>query len=69
MPLSLVREARVTTGEVLIQRRMRALVQAAQRGAPLPSPAVRADGLVLAPSGTAPHPLEHLARSWLHPGR
>lgn len=52
-----------------IQRRMRALVQAAQHGVPLPSPAVRADGLVLAPSGTAPHPLEHLARSWLHPGR
>lgn len=52
-----------------IQRRMRALVQAAQRGAPLPKPAVRPDGLVLAPSGTAPHPLEHLARSWLHPGR
>ena len=52
-----------------IQRRMGALTQAAQRGAPLPSPAVRPDGLVLAPSGTAPHPLEHLARSWLHPGR
>ncbi len=52
-----------------IQRRMRALVQAAQHGAPFPSPAVRAVGLVLAPSGTAPHPLEHLARSWLHPGR
>jgi hypothetical protein len=52
-----------------IQRRMRALVQAAQCGAPLPKPAVRPDGLVLAPSGTAPGPLEHLARSWLHPGR
>jgi len=52
-----------------IQRRMRALVQAAQRGAPLPSPVVRPDGLVLAPSGTVPHSLEHLARSWLHPGR
>ena len=52
-----------------IQRRMRELVQAAQRGRPLPSPAVRADGLVLAPSGTAPHRLERLARSWLHPGR
>jgi hypothetical protein len=44
-------------------------VQAAQRGVPLPSPAVRSDGLVLAPSGATPHPLEHLARSWLHPGR
>jgi hypothetical protein len=52
-----------------IQRRMGALVQAAQGGTPLPSPAVRPDGLVLAPSGAAPHPLEHLARSWLHPGR
>jgi uncharacterized protein (UPF0548 family) len=52
-----------------VQRRMRGLVQAAGRGAPLPKPAVRPDGLVLAPSGTAPHPLEHLARSWLHPGR
>jgi uncharacterized protein (UPF0548 family) len=52
-----------------IQRRMRELVQAAQHGWPLPAPAVRPDGLVLAPSGTAPHPLERLARSWLHPGR
>jgi uncharacterized protein (UPF0548 family) len=52
-----------------IQRRIRALVRAGQRGAPLPEPAVRADGLVLAPSGTTPHPLERLARSWLHPGR
>jgi hypothetical protein len=48
---------------------MRGLVQAAQRGVPLPSPAVRPDGLVLAPSGATSHPLEHLARSWLHPGR
>lgn len=52
-----------------VQRRLRHLVVAAQRGAPLPSPAVRADGLVLAPSGTTAHPLEGLARSWLHPGR
>jgi hypothetical protein len=52
-----------------IQRRMRRLVQAALRGEPLPSPAVRTDGLVLAPSGTMPHPLERLARFWLHPGR
>lgn len=52
-----------------IQRRLRNLVQAAQRGAPLPTPVTRADGLVLAPSGAAAHPLERLARSWLHPGR
>ena len=52
-----------------VQRRMRTLVQAAGRGAPLPVPDVRADGLVLAPSGMTPHPLERLARSWLHPGR
>jgi uncharacterized protein (UPF0548 family) len=51
-----------------IQRRLRSLVQAAQRGAPLPSPAIRADGLILAPSGAMPHHLERLARSWLHPG-
>jgi uncharacterized protein (UPF0548 family) len=52
-----------------IQRRLGGLIQAAQCGAPLPAPAVRPDGLVLAPSGTAPRPLERLARSWLHPGR
>jgi uncharacterized protein (UPF0548 family) len=51
-----------------VQRRLRELVRAAQHGAPLPVPAVRADGLVLAPSGTVPHPLERLARGWLHPG-
>ena len=52
-----------------VQRRMRCLVQAALRGEPLPAPAARPDGLVLAPSGTSPHPLERLARPWLHPGR
>jgi hypothetical protein len=53
-----------------IQRRMRSLVQAAQRGAALPVPTIRADGVVLAPSGTvAAHPLERLARAWVHPGR
>ena len=53
-----------------IQRRMRSLVQAAQRGAALPVPTIRADGVVLAPSGAvAAHPLERLARAWLHPGR
>jgi len=51
-----------------IQRRMRRLVQAAQRGGALPVPTIRADGLVLAPSGAPPHPLERLARAWLHPG-
>jgi len=51
-----------------IQRRLCTLVQAAQRGAALPSPTVRADGVVLAPSGATAHPLERLARSWLHPG-
>ena len=51
-----------------IQRRLRTLVQAAQRGAALPSPMVRADGVVLAPSGATLHPLERLARSWVHPG-
>jgi uncharacterized protein (UPF0548 family) len=51
-----------------IQRRLRTLVQAAKRGAALPSPTVRADGVVLAPSSAPPHPLERLARSWLHPG-
>jgi uncharacterized protein (UPF0548 family) len=52
-----------------VQLRLRRLVADAQRGTTLPSPAIRADGLVLAPSGTTPHPLERLARSWLHPGR
>ncbi len=44
------------------------LVRTAQHGQPLPSPTVRPDGIVLAPSGIRPHPLERLARSWLHPG-
>jgi len=51
-----------------IQLRMVNLVRAAQRGQPLPEPAARPDGIVLAPSGTRPHPLEHLARAWIHPG-
>jgi uncharacterized protein (UPF0548 family) len=51
-----------------IQRRLRELVQAAQRGAALPAPAVRADGIVLAPAGATPHRLERLARAWRHPG-
>ena len=52
-----------------IQLRMRDLVRAAGRGQPLPEPAARPDGIVLAPSGARPHPLEHLARRWIHPGR
>ncbi len=51
-----------------IQRRMRDLVQAAQRGEPPPVPTVRADGVVVVPSGATPHPLERLARSSHHPG-
>ena len=51
-----------------IQRRMADLVDAAQRGLPLPQPTVRADGIVLAPSGARPHLLEHLAPRWIHPG-
>jgi hypothetical protein len=51
-----------------IQTRMADLVRAAQHGRPLPSPTVRPDGIMLAPSGIRPHPLERLARGWLHPG-
>jgi hypothetical protein len=51
-----------------IQARMADLVATAQRGRPLPVPETRPDGLVLAPSGVRPHPLEHLARAWIHPG-
>jgi hypothetical protein len=51
-----------------IQVRITDPVGGAQRGRPLPSPAVRADGIVLAPSGARPHPLERLAYGWTHPG-
>lgn len=51
-----------------IQWRMYRLMQAAQRGLPLPVPTIRADGIVLAPSGVRPHPMERLARGWLHAG-
>ena len=51
-----------------IQVRITDLVSGAQRGRPLPSPAVRADGIVLAPSGARPHPLEQFAYGWTHPG-
>lgn len=50
-----------------VQRRMRHLVQAAQRGTPVPAPALQANGLVLAPSGAVRRRLERLARGWLHP--
>ncbi len=52
-----------------IQARMAALVRAAQRGQPVPTPEVRADGIVLAPSNARPHPLERFLLGWLHPGR
>jgi uncharacterized protein (UPF0548 family) len=51
-----------------VLRRMRDLVQAAQRGAALPVPTVRASGIALAPSGATPHPLERLAWASRHPG-
>lgn len=51
-----------------VQWRMYRLLQAAHRGAGRPAPMVRADGLVLAPSGASPHPLERLTLAWLHPG-
>jgi uncharacterized protein (UPF0548 family) len=52
-----------------IQARMSDLARTAQGGQPLPVPEVRPDGIVLAPSGVRPHPLEHLARAWIRPGR
>jgi uncharacterized protein (UPF0548 family) len=52
-----------------IQARVADLVATAQRGSPLPAPEARPDGIVLAPSGVRPHPLEHLARAWIKPGR
>ena len=51
-----------------IQARMADLVRTAQRGRPLPAPEARPDGIVLAPSGVRPHPLERLTRAWIHPG-
>jgi len=51
-----------------IQARLRHLIQAAQHGEPLPEPEARPDGIVIAPSGVAVHPLERLARGSLHPG-
>ena len=51
-----------------IQVRITDLVRGAQRGRPLPTPALRQDGIVLAPSGARRHPLERLAYGWMHPG-
>jgi uncharacterized protein (UPF0548 family) len=51
-----------------VLERMRHLVGAAQRDQPLPAPLARPDGLVVAPSGVSPHPLERVAGAWLHPG-
>jgi len=51
-----------------IQARMADLVREAQRGRPLPAPRERPDGIVLAPSGIRPRPLDHLARASIHPG-
>jgi hypothetical protein len=51
-----------------IQTRLRGLIQAAQHGEPLPEPEARPDGIVIAPSGVAAHPLERLAWGLLHPG-
>jgi uncharacterized protein (UPF0548 family) len=51
-----------------VQTRLRDLVQAAQRGEKLPSPEVRPDGLVLAPSGVTPRWAERLAIGLLYPG-
>jgi uncharacterized protein (UPF0548 family) len=50
------------------QQRLRRLIRAGQRGAALPVPAVRADGIALAPTGSTAHPLERAAKSFLHPG-
>ena len=52
-----------------VQKRMHDLLDAAQRGRPMPVPVARPDGIVLAPSGVTPHPWERLARGWLHAGR
>lgn len=51
-----------------VQRRLRHLMHAAQRGELPPLPAVHAGGVALAPSGATPHPLERLTRGSQHPG-
>ena len=50
-----------------IQTRMADLVRTSQRGSPLPAPEARPDGIILAPAGTRPHPLDHLTRTCIHP--
>jgi hypothetical protein len=51
-----------------IQGRLRRLIRDAQHGKPLPEPETWPDGIIIAPSGIAAHPLERLAWSSLHPG-
>jgi uncharacterized protein (UPF0548 family) len=51
-----------------IQRRLRHLVHAAQRGEPPPTPTVQANGLAIAPSGLTPPSPHRLARGSHHPG-
>ena len=52
-----------------VQRRLRGLVPAGEQARRCRRPAVRADGIAIAPAGTAPGRLDHLARASLHPGR
>ena len=51
-----------------VQRRLYELVQAAQRGEPLATPAEGRNGLILAPTRARPSPAERLAPRWVHPG-
>ena len=51
-----------------VQRRLYELVQAAQRGEPLPTPAEGLNGLMLAPPASGASPAERLAPRWVHPG-
>ena len=51
-----------------VQSRLYHLVQQAQRGEPLPKPAVQPDGLILAPATARPRPLERLTIRWVFPG-
>ena len=51
-----------------VQSRLYRLVQQAQRGDPLPKPAVQPDGLVLAPATARPHRLDRLTVRWVFPG-
>ena len=51
-----------------VQSRLYQLVQQAQRGEPLPKPAVQSSGLVLAPASARPHARERLTIRWVFPG-